>query len=80
MLKKLIASLFVLGVFSGCATDGIYNSGKTIYIKGKAVVVENYDSLPIEIQEKLKKVDSYATKYDNTREEIKSKVGNEDAE
>ena len=80
MLKKLIVSLVIIGLFSGCVTDKLYNAGKTVYIKGKGVVIENYDDLPTDVQEKLKRIDEYATKYDEAREEIKSKVGNEDAE
>ena len=79
MLKKLVISLFIVGSFSGCVTDKLYNSGKTVYVKGKGVVIKNYDELPVDIQEKLKRIDKYATKYDEAREEIRSKVGNEDA-
>ena len=79
MWKKLIVSLFIVGSFSGCVTDKLYNAGKTVYVKGKGGVIKNYDDLPEDIQEKLKRIDEYATKYDEARGEIRSKVGNEDA-
>ena len=71
MWKKLIASLVLVGSFSGCVTDKLYNAGKTVYVKGKAVVINNYDDLPTDVQEKLKHIDKYATKYDEAREEIR---------
>ena len=70
MWKKLIASVVVIGFFSGCATNGIYNVSKTIYIKGKEVVIENYDSLDEDTKRKLEAIDELATKYDETRVEI----------
>ena len=74
MWKKLIASLIVIGLvslmFVGCATNGIYNVSKTIYVKGKEVVIENYDSLDEDTKRKLEAIDELATKYDETRVEI----------
>ena len=70
MWKKLIGSVVVIGFFSGCATNGIYNVSKTIYIKGKEVVIENYDSLDEDTKRKLEAIDELATKYDETRVEI----------
>ena len=70
MWKKLIVSLVIVGCFSGCATDKLYNVSKTIYIKGKEVVIENYDSLDEDTKRKLEAIDELATKYDETRVEI----------
>ena len=70
MFKKLIASLLVLGVFTGCANNGLYSVSKTIYIKGKEVVVENYDSLDEDTKRKLEAIDELAIKYDETRDKI----------
>ena len=70
MWKKLIVSVVVIGFFSGCATNGIYNVSKTIYVKGKEVVIENYDSLDEDTKRKLEAIDELATKYDETRVEI----------
>lgn len=70
MFKKLIASLLVLGVFTGCANNGLYSVSKTIYIKGKEVVVENYDSLDDDTKRKLEAIDELAIKYDETRDKI----------
>ena len=79
MWKKWAISLILVGSFSGCVTDKLYNAGKTVYIKGKEVIIKNYDDLPEDIQDRLKNIDKYATKYDEARGVIKSKVGNEDA-
>ena len=70
MFKKLIASLLVLGVFTGCANNGLYSVSKTIYIKGKEVVIENYDSLDEDTKRKLEAIDELAIKYDETRDKI----------
>ena len=70
MFKKLIASLLVLGVFTGCANNGLYSVSKTIYVKGKEVVIENYDSLDEDTKRKLEAIDELAIKYDETRDKI----------
>ena len=70
MLKKLIVSLIIIGFFSGCVTNGLYSVSKTIYIKGKEVVVENYDSLDEDTKRKLEAIDELAIKYDETRLEV----------
>ena len=70
MWKKLITSLLVLGVFTGCATNGLYSVSKTIYIKGKEVVIENYDSLDDDTKRKLEAIDELAIKYDETRGKV----------
>ena len=70
MWKKLIASIIVIGVFTGCATNGLYSVSKTIYIKGKEVVIENYDSLDDDTKRKLEAIDELAIKYDETRLEV----------
>lgn len=59
---------------NGCATDKYYEAGKVIYIAGKRVVVANWDSLPPSIQEKLKKLDEAATRYDAARGVIKPAI------
>ena len=70
MYKIIMISLVSL-MFVGCATNGIYNVSKTVYIKGKEVVIENYDSLDEDTKRKLEAIDELATKYDETRVEIK---------
>ena len=70
MLKKLIASLLVLGVFTGCVTNRLYSVSKTIYVKGKEVVIENYDSLDDDTKRKLEAIDELAIKYDETRDKV----------
>ena len=70
MWKKLVISVMVIGVFSGCVTDKIYNAGKTVYVKGKGVVIKNYDSLDEDTKRKLEAIDELAEKYDETRDKI----------
>ena len=70
MWKKLIVSIMVIGVFTGCATNGLYSVSKTIYVKGKEVVIENYDSLDEDTKHKLEAIDELAIKYDETRDKI----------
>ena len=70
MWKKWIASIVVIGFFSGCVNDKLYNAGKTVYIKGKEVVIENYDSLDEDTKRKLEAIDGLAEKYDETRGKI----------
>ncbi len=69
MYKVIMVGLVSL-MFVGCATNGIYSVSKTIYIKGKEVVIENYDSLDDDTKRKLEAIDELATKYDETRVEI----------
>ena len=59
MWKKLIVSIIVLGFFSGCVTDKLYNTSKPVYIKGKEVVIENYDSLDDDTKRKLEAIDEF---------------------
>ena len=69
MYKIILLGLASL-VFTGCATNGLYNVSKTIYVKGKEVVIENYDSLDDDTKRKLEAIDELAIKYDETRLEV----------
>lgn len=69
MYKIILLGLVSL-MFIGCATNGLYNVSKTVYIKGKEVVIENYDSLDEDTKRKLKAIDELAEKYDETRGKI----------
>ena len=70
MWKKLVVSLVIVGSFSGCVTDKLYNAGKTVYVKGKAVVIENYDMLDDNTKARLEALDEMATTYDENRSRI----------
>lgn len=72
MLKILAITVALL--FSGCATDGVYNVGKTVYIGGKAVVIANADLLPQETLDKLEKADEIAARYDTMRTSVKQAI------
>jgi len=74
MYKYIIAGLFCMLLLVGCATDGIYNAGRTIYIAGKKVVVANWNELPEDTKEKLKKIDKAAITYDSARKVIKPAI------
>ena len=69
MYKIILLGLVSL-MFIGCATNGIYSVSKTVYIKGKEVVIENYDSLDDDTKRKLEAIDELAEKYDETRGKI----------
>ena len=71
---KWLATALVVGMFSGCATDGIYNVGKTVYIGGKAVVIQNADLLDEDTLATLKKADEYASRYDEARDTVKKSL------
>ena len=69
MYKIILLGLVSL-MFIGCATNGLYSVSKTIYVKGKEVVIENYDSLDDDTKRKLEAIDELAIKYDETRDKI----------
>jgi len=75
MKKYLLMIICITFFFIGCGTDGIYNVSKTVYKGGKAVVQE----LPLnnEVKEKLGKVDSVATTYDEARTAVRSELDNQ---
>jgi hypothetical protein len=68
-MKKLMLVIGCLVVFSGCATDGLYNTGKAVYKGGKVVAKE----LPLrdKTKAKLKKIDKAATTYDKARSTVR---------
>ena len=69
MYKIILLGLVSL-MFTGCVTNGLYSASKTIYVKGKEVVIENYDSLDEDTKRKLEAIDELAIKYDETRDKI----------
>ena len=69
MYKIILLGLVSL-MFTGCVTNGLYSVSKTVYIKGKEVVIENYDSLDDDTKRKLEDIDELAIKYDETRGKI----------
>ena len=69
MYKIILLGLVSL-MFTGCVTNGLYSVSKTIYVKGKEVVIENYDSLDEDTKRKLEAIDELAIKYDETRDKI----------
>lgn len=73
MRKLVIAGLLAAVAFSGCATGKIYNTTKAVY-KGGKVIAQN---IPIkdEKRAKLKKLDKYATGYDNIRTKVRVGLG-----
>lgn len=59
-MKEIILSLVLMFVFVGCN----YATSKTIYINSKKVIVENWDDIPEDLQNKLIKVDETAKTLD----------------
>lgn len=71
MKKILLMAIFALLVFSGCATDGVYNISKDVYIGGKKVVEKNKDLIGENTMETLGTVDRVAVGYDTIRSEVR---------
>ena len=72
MKKLLLAGIVGIFILTGCVTDPVYDKTKTLYIKGKEVVIKNWDAIPPKIQNELKVVDKVATTYDKVRTEIEN--------
>jgi len=73
-MRMLFMLAVVAGLFAGCATDTAYGVAKTIYIGGKAVVVQNADLLDTKTLDTLKKADEYAKRYDEARGIVKKQI------
>lgn len=72
MLSTLLISVGLVMVIAGCSvTDKIYGVGKTIYIGGKEVVIQNADLLDKETLNRLDKLDDAAARYDSARSVIR---------
>jgi hypothetical protein len=63
-MKTILITGIAALLFAGCFTDKAYQAGKILYIGGKQVVIQNWDELPHDTREKLKKVDTAAQTYD----------------
>jgi len=72
-MRYLIFVLVALSL-TGCITDKFYGVGKTIYVGGKAVVIQNADMLDEKTLNKLKSIDDKATRYDTARTTIKKSL------
>jgi len=79
MKHTLLVAIAALIAFSGCSrmTPSVaatwaqmYDTTKTIYVKGQEVVITNADLLSDETLAKLKSVDEKATRIDKTKEII----------
>jgi len=79
MKKVILVVCIALIAFSGCSrmTPSVaatwaqmYDTTKTIYVKGQEVVITNADLLSDETLAKLKSVDEKATRIDKTKEII----------
>lgn len=72
LLAAIAITLIVVSTIAGCAAmDGVYGTGKRIYIKGKEVVIQNADKLDAETLNALEKLDDYAGRYDRARETVR---------
>lgn len=64
-MKYIIIAIVLL---SGCAQmDGVYNTGKKLYVGGREVVIQNADMLPQETLDKLERIDDYTGRYNSAR-------------
>jgi len=71
---KYLITLVALLIFTGCVTDKPYGVAKTIYVGGKAVVIQNADLLDKATLDKLKNIDKYAKRYDEARTTVKKSL------
>lgn len=78
MKFTLLIAIFAL-LFSGCSrmTPSVaatwaqmYDTTKTVYLKGQEVVITNADLLDEKTIESLKSIDGVAVRIDNTKEII----------
>lgn len=79
MKKTLLIAIIAILAFGGCSrmTPSVaatwaqmYDTTKTIYVKGQEVVITNADLLSEETLARLKSVDEKATRIDKTKEII----------
>lgn len=70
-MKTLFMSITVLAFLSGCFADKTYDLAKPIYISERALIIEHWDEIPPEYQEKLKMIDDSLKAYDGIRPFIK---------
>ena len=75
---RIVVSILLLLMFSGCATDGAYGVARSIYVGGKEVVIANADLLDESTLEKLKTLDDAAVRYDKGRELVKKHMDADD--
>lgn len=78
-MKTIILIVIAILAFGGCSrmTPSVaatwaqmYDTTKTIYVKGQEVVITNADLLSEETLARLKSVDEKATRIDKTKEII----------
>ncbi|WP_455756478.1 hypothetical protein [Sulfurimonas sp.] len=81
-MKKIVMILMMAAAMllvSGCSsTDKAYTVGKKLYVGGKAAVEANADSFSDETLNKLRKVDTVAEAYDNTRTKVRQVIGTQE--
>lgn len=70
MFKKIILGILCVAFFIGCHQDPVYDKVKTIYVKGKKVVIKNWNYLPDNVKTELKTVDTLAKGYDKIHSKI----------
>ena len=75
---RIVVSILLLLMFSGCTTDGAYGVARSIYVGGKEVVIANADLLDESTLEKLKTLDDAAVRYDKGRELVKKHMDADD--
>ena len=69
-MKKVSMVLIAL-IFAGCATDGLYEVGKSVYKGGELVVEKNKDLIDDKTLKSLEEIDRFATGYDTIRSEVR---------
>lgn len=74
LIDKLLTIIIITLIcmfFSACSIASFYNTSKTIYLKNKEVVVDNFDSLDKDTQDKLISLDNSAKLIDSNINNVK---------
>ena len=70
-IRLIFSILLFITILNGCSISQIYNTSKTIYLKNKEVVVDNFDYLDKETQDKLISLDNSAKSIDSNINNVK---------
>ena len=70
-IRLIFSIVLFITILNGCSISQIYNTSKTIYLKNKEVVVDNFDYLDKETQDKLISLDNSAKSIDSNINNVK---------
>ena len=74
LIDKLLTIIIITLIcmfFSACSITNFYNTSKSIYIANKEIVIDNFDSLDKDTQDKLIALDNSAKLIDSNINNVK---------